>query len=416
MKLSIVSMFVVVLFMSLTPASAELPKEQIAGQMLDLADQMTAAKVQGQSAVYASLENQYRELSDALGGDDPANLLSGTAEQQSAPLKAAPATPPPTPGGPGACTATTSNFSDSPGTPITTGVPISATLPVATADTYVWDVDLTTEIPHTFAADLDITLTSPAPTTITITTDNGAGNDDIFVGTLWDDFALLPVTDFPHVNLVTSTPLQPEGAFGAFIGEDPNGTWTLDIADDAGGDDGTLVSWSLDVTTLDAAPIFVGPTNFAAAPGLAITNGAPVSAPITVAGLETFICDVNLTTNITHTFASDLDITLTSPNLTVVVITTDNGSGNDDIFAGSVWDDDAPTGVTDFIHVNLVTSTPLQPEGAFGAFIGQDPNGIWTLDITDDASGDDGTLVSWSLDITTCSCQVPVELMSFEIE
>ena len=40
---------------------------------------------------------------------------------------------------------------------------------------------------------------------------------------------------------------------GAFIGEDPTGTWTLTICDDLAGDGGSLDSWSLDLTTTACA-------------------------------------------------------------------------------------------------------------------------------------------------------------------
>jgi hypothetical protein len=38
------------------------------------------------------------------------------------------------------------------------------------------------------------------------------------------------------------------------------------------------------------------------------------------------------------------------------------------------------------------------------AFDGEDPNGTWTLTISDDLAGDGGTLQSWRLDIATGSC------------
>jgi subtilisin-like proprotein convertase family protein len=161
-----------------------------------------------------------------------------------------------------------------------------------------------------------------------------------------------------------------------------------------------------------------GPTNFLNNTPVAIPDGPGGMAQSTIdaTGIDSYLCDVNLTTDITHTFGADLEITLTSPAGTVVTITTDNGGGNDNVFSGTVWDDDggdtnAPGAVTDNVFDDLVTETPLVPEEALGAFIGEDPNGTWTLDITDDASADTGTLNSWSLDITTCiggGPQVPV--------
>ena len=42
------------------------------------------------------------------------------------------------------------------------------------------------------------------------------------------------------------------------------------------------------------------------------------------------------------------------------------------------------------------------------AFNGEDPRGVWTLTISDDLAGDGGSLDSWGLAITTCTCAVAV--------
>jgi hypothetical protein len=48
------------------------------------------------------------------------------------------------------------------------------------------------------------------------------------------------VTDHTYTNLTVATPLAPEEALAAFNGENPNGTWTLTVADDNAGDVGSL--------------------------------------------------------------------------------------------------------------------------------------------------------------------------------
>src|SRR5206468_12115310 len=144
---------------------------------------------------------------------------------------------------------------------------------------------------------------------------------------------------------------------------------------------------------------------------------AVVSSTIPIAGLGTSICRMNVTTDISHTFNGDLDITLMSPAGTVVTLTTDNGGGADNVFAGTVWDDKANPGgqvpyasndglVTDQTYVNGVTATPLVPEEALAAFFGENPTGTWTLTISDDSAGDGGTLNSWSIHVETCSCAI----------
>ena len=110
-------------------------------------------------------------------------------------------------------------------------VPISNTLPAVTSTLQVADSALITElqvaleIRHTYVGDLEVTLTSPLGTSVTLHNRTGGSTDDL-VGTY-------------GTSLVPSQPLS------AFNGEDVQGTWTLVVSDLAGGDEGTLVSWSV---------------------------------------------------------------------------------------------------------------------------------------------------------------------------
>src|SRR5204862_7498386 len=122
-------------------------------------------------------------------------------------------------------------------------------------------------------------------------------------------------------------------------------TWTVTISDDLAGDGGSLDSWSLAVTTFPSAPLTTTvPTVTQSTPVAIPTGPAVVTSTLVVSGAGTSILDVDLTTSIPHTFAADLDITITSPAGTVVTLTTDNGAGNDNVYNGTVWDDDANPG------------------------------------------------------------------------
>ena len=204
---------------------------------------------------------------------------------------------------------TTSATNNTPTAVADVGV-VTSTITIAGAGTYLWDVDVTTSLQHTFSADLDVTLTSPAGTVVTLTTDNGAGNDNVFDGTVWDDQGGTAATDFVYANLTTATPLVAEEALGAFRGEDPNGTWTITISDDLSGDTGSLNAWTLDLFTLPIAPINTTAT-FSNNTPTPIADVAANSTTITVSGAGTSLTALDLTTNITHTFAADMDITLT---------------------------------------------------------------------------------------------------------
>jgi uncharacterized repeat protein (TIGR01451 family) len=416
-------------------ASAAIDKNAMHQEMLSLAQQMASLGPQMRTSpqaasAYKAAEDRYRQISAALGGDDPGHVLSGgvNAKARRTPLrvrrvgKVAPAAP-------AACGATTTNFTNS--TPVAisaTGTPVvTSTIVVSGVGPFLYDLDVTTFIQHTFSSDLDVTITSPAGTVVTLTTDNGSTFDDVFNGTVWDDNAdpgtQVPYTadnnlvvEHTYANLTLASPLVPEEPLGAFIGENPNGTWTITISDDTNLDGGSLNSWSLAVTTLASAPtITTLPTVTQSTPVAISATGTPVvTSTIVVAGAGR-ISDVNATTFIQHTFSSDLDVTLTSPAGTVVTLTTDNGSTFDDVFNGTVWNDDADPGtqvpytannnlVIEHTYANLTLASPLVPEEPLAAFTGEDPNGTWTLTVSDDTNLDGGSLNSWSLDIQTFTC------------
>ncbi len=309
---------------------------------------------------------------------------------------------------------------------------------VSGAGTWLYDLNLQTFITHSYCSDLDITLRSPSGKVVTITSDNGLNNANVFNGTIWDDQAnpggQVPytnnmglVTDNLYTNLTTASPLVPEESFSLFMGDNPNGWWLLSISDDQNNDGGFISGWSIDLTTSSIVPAMLTGT---------FVNNTVMEIPliesvdsvmINVSGMDDYLLDVNLTTWLKHTYASDLDITLKSPAGTIVTLTSDNGSGNDNVFDGTLWDDQANPGgqvpygannglVTDQSYQNLVTATPLAPEESFAAFLGEDPNGTWVLTVSDDADGDGGTLDSVKLQITTSSNILPVELASFNYE
>ena len=400
-------------------------KQAIHDQMIALAEQIRALKPEAAGSAAASeqlfaLLAQYIQLSDSLGGYDPASLRTGAPGAASISPRVAPPAPPGAP-----CVLDLDDFdsTDTP-LPINDNATTTSTLNVSGATPFLWDLDVTTTITHTWNADLDITLTSPAGTIVTLSTANGGSNDNVFNGTLWDDVGGAtnppgPVTDNLFANLVTETPLVVEEALGAFIGEDPNGNWVLAIADTALADVGTLSSWTLTVATLSEDPPDTPESRPSTDTPLPINDLATTTSTLAVSNVAPpYICDVNVTTNITHTWNADLNITLTSPAGTAVTMSTANGGSNDNVFNGTLWDDDGGTAnppgpVTDNLFANNVTETPLVVEEALGAFIGEDPNGNWVLTIADTALADIGTLSSWTLDFQACECVIPAELIEF---
>lgn len=269
------------------------------------------------------------------------------------------------------------------------------------------DVDVFVDIDHTSANHLDIFLVSPGGTAVTLTTDSGGANDDVFAGITFDDQAAgdpsAPnVRNFVYTDGVPTGPLQPEGALGALVGEPAQGPWVLVVTDDTNGEQGTLNGWSLTISTLPvvqvSSPITVTGT------GSAIPNGFPdgIQLPVLVSALGTLLYDVTVTVDVRHGTASDIDLFLTSPAGTTIDLVTDIGDVRDDLFAGTTFDDRAGSPVSDLVLPDDGSAVPTAvPEGALGAFIGEDPNGIWYLTVADDNFGDSGTLDGWSLTLRT---------------
>jgi subtilisin-like proprotein convertase family protein len=362
----------------------------------------------------------------------PADVLT---QNDTASVSSTVIAPPATPANPGPmpnCGApplTTATATDDVAIPSSGTPTVSSTLNVSGAQPYLTDLDLFTKIPHTFAGDLEVTLTSPAGTVVTLTTDNGSSTNDVFNGTTWDDdanpgspvpYTANPglVTDRQYGNLVVAERITPEEPLAAFIGEDPNGTWTLTVSDDAGGDGGTIDEWTLNLSGLPAAP----PETSGSA-----TNGAdvPVStlaaqtSTIEVSGAGTYLTDVDAITKLAHTSSGQIDMALRSPQGTEVTLTTDNGGGSDNVFNGTTWNDDANPGgqvpypnnnglASDTTYANNVVVPALAPEEGLGAFIGENPNGTWTLLISDDVPASSaGTLDEWTLNFKTGACAPP---------
>ena len=136
-------------------------------------------------------------------------------------------------------------------------------------------------------------------------------------------------------------------------------------------------------------------------------TGGPFSpatfSSIVVAGVPAnqVISDVNVTIDVTHTFAPDLLITLIAPDGTQIVLSNRNGTGENpsrQAYINTTFDDQATTpigfGVEPF-------SGSFQPDGTLSLLNGKAANGTWRLKIQDLAAVDVGRLVGWSLQIQT---------------
>ncbi len=140
----------------------------------------------------------------------------------------------------------------------------TASLSIDIADnTIIGDLDVVVNLTHTYDGDLILWLESPLGETVMLAHRVGGGGNN-FINTFFDDEASVSIT------AVAATPpytghFRPQEPLSAMDLLSVNGTWTLFVADTAGGDEGTLESFVMDVTEASAVeqPVVTVPNTFA---------------------------------------------------------------------------------------------------------------------------------------------------------
>ncbi|MFP4844325.1 thrombospondin type 3 repeat-containing protein [Winogradskyella sp. PE311] len=130
---------------------------------------------------------------------------------------------------------------------------------------------------------------------------------------------------------------------------------------------------------------------------LAIPDNNPLGAnSIINIPTTSLITDVNVTVNITHTWANDLILTLVAPDGTEVILSNRNGSNAAQNYVDTVFDQEA----TDAIGTSDAPFTgTFVPDGDLSTFYGGFSGGDWTLNVSDNAGFDTGAIDSWILEI-----------------
>ena len=113
----------------------------------------------------------------------------------------------------------------------------------------VADIDVGVDIDHTWDRDLTIALNGPDGTRVILSNRRGGSRDD-FRGTVFDDDADTAVADG---NAPFAGSFRPDQALSAFQDKIAEGTWTLEITDNAEADGGWLNEWKLHITTKNAS-------------------------------------------------------------------------------------------------------------------------------------------------------------------
>ncbi|MEL6866665.1 MAG: nidogen-like domain-containing protein [Bacteroidota bacterium] len=244
---------------------------------------------------------------------------------------------------PGSGTCTTTDFLTSPNQ-FFNGTTFNSTQTVSGIGTSIDDLHLTTDFRSRNCSDIDAYLISPSGTRVEITTDNGGTFNHVFDGTYWDEDSGNDVTTFSYANNVVATPLNPEGNLGDFNGEDPNGTWTLEVTDDNGSNTFgiRLQSWELHIcaSTPSTGPVCCQDTTVTIDPG-------QCDAYITIPAIATSDDGCGVTT-VVNNYNNTSDASDTYPaGSTLVTWTVTDGSGNTTTCAQTITvnDPQVPTAV-----------------------------------------------------------------------
>ena len=130
--------------------------------------------------------------------------------------------------------------------------------------------------------------------------------------------------------------------------------------------------------------------------GLNIPDNAQTDFAIPVAGIAGPITDLDVKLDLEHPNVSELSVVLISPNGTPVQLFSGLAAGAN--LFGTVLDDEAALPIA----AGLAPFTgSFQAQQALSAFDGEDPNGNWTLRVTDNSAGNVGRILRASLCIKT---------------
>lgn len=279
-----------------------------------------------------------------------------------------------------------------------------------------------TGIDHSWVGDLVMKLRHPDGTEVTLMNRPGPGvsgsSGDDFCSTFLDDEGGGgSIEDIPNGVANNAGIFRPVGPLTRFLGRKKSGLWTLNVADVAAGDTGSVEWLRLIVHEAPAHSYYAY-----SGPPVAIpdSNSAGIAVPLTISDFPGVIGDLDfhidgtscssdpgsVDVGLSHTFIGDLEMSLRSPSgREVKIFAADpNLSGNN--LCNFILDDENWT--NELSAMSSVGTPPLgppytgvwKPLNALSAFRGENPNGTWKLLIRDLGPNDQGAIRKFSLRIS----------------
>lgn len=241
---------------------------------------------------------------------------------------------------------------------------------------------------------------------LTISLENVGKSTDMAVGTLTSQTGTVSVV--PGYGQ-QAYPLIPTG-------ESRTNTEPFRLSIDPQHSCGDPIELELTVQTEDGEKVFelllntggIGQVTRQLSPGVTFgLNPETVNVDVQITDSGT-VQDVNLTVTITHTYVSDMIITLRSPQGTEAILFNHLGLNGDNL-TNTVFDDEAAESITDGSPPYTGSFRPGEP---LSAFDGEPVNGTWRITVEDTEFFDEGTFVSARLDFVTASgdCEPPLDV------
>jgi M6 family metalloprotease-like protein len=217
-------------------------------------------------------------------------------------------------------------------------------------------VKVSLDITHTYRGDLQVTLLAPSGDSVTLHKKGTGGGAD-------------------HLRADYDVGSLPE--LSALVGQSPEGDWTLHVQDLVARDNGTLNTWALEVQgTISDGGTDRSVIELGEEPGERIPDNDPQGITRSLSTDETgLLRDIAVDVDISHSYVSDLIVTLVSPTGRAVDLHRLFGGSSDDVV--KTYDATTTPGLTDFFNESV--------------------NGSWQLHVSDHARRDIGKLNRWAL-------------------